>query len=237
MKEQYFGDERDFKKYGLIRGLLARTHATLGVNWLLTGPDNSGQGKTVSYLERPDKYRHVDPELFTALKILVPLRAQDRTHPTRLLMFQQAGLLPNAKFYSEQWDGAKSVEARKQLLQSASKQLGHTNLVFLDPDNGFEVKSAQQVWKYVLWDEVGFFLERSSVLIYQHRPHVTNMEMLLEKKEQIMQRFSPAGLAVFQDRDVSFFLICRAEHQPWIFSRAYELGRYLGFADVKLFTR
>jgi len=43
MKNQYFGDENDYKKYGLLNTLTGRTDLSTAVCWMLT-PDEAGAG-------------------------------------------------------------------------------------------------------------------------------------------------------------------------------------------------
>src|SRR5258707_11225880 len=64
MKDQYFGDINDFRKYGLLRLLCVSDRLRLGVCWILTDTDSRTDGKLLNYLHQPKKYRHRDPELF-----------------------------------------------------------------------------------------------------------------------------------------------------------------------------
>jgi hypothetical protein len=44
MKNQYFGDINDYRKYGLLRAF-AEAHLSVGVCWLLTADDAGGDGE------------------------------------------------------------------------------------------------------------------------------------------------------------------------------------------------
>ena len=58
MKDPYFGDVNDFRKYGLLRLLSIQDRLRLGVCWMLTEPDGTTDGRFLSYLAQPEKYRH-----------------------------------------------------------------------------------------------------------------------------------------------------------------------------------
>ena len=68
MKDQYFGDVNDYRKYGLLREILASANVRLGVCWMLTAPDSRTDGAHVAYLDNPKKYRVFDCELFDWLE-------------------------------------------------------------------------------------------------------------------------------------------------------------------------
>ncbi|MCJ7618838.1 MAG: hypothetical protein MUP64_01300, partial [Anaerolineae bacterium] len=68
MKNQYFGDVNDYRKYGLLRVLTNGGEIKAAVCWMLTPDDGRGDGGFTSYLEQPDKWRHFDPLLFDHLR-------------------------------------------------------------------------------------------------------------------------------------------------------------------------
>lgn len=59
MKNQYFGDINDYRKYGLRRAILDSTRLQMLVAWMLTPDDGSTDGNFITYLEKPDKWRKV----------------------------------------------------------------------------------------------------------------------------------------------------------------------------------
>jgi hypothetical protein len=66
VKDQYFGDVNDYRKYGLLRAILAGANVRLGVCWMLTAPDSRTDGRHVAYLDNPTKFRRFDHELFVS---------------------------------------------------------------------------------------------------------------------------------------------------------------------------
>ena len=48
MKDQYFGDINDYRKYGLLRAVVCTSGLRLMVAWMLTPDDGSTDGKFIS---------------------------------------------------------------------------------------------------------------------------------------------------------------------------------------------
>ena len=68
MKNEYFGDIRDFRKYGLLRKLAAGKNASTAVCWMLTPDEGGSNGKRIEYLQQDKKWRRFDEDLFNALR-------------------------------------------------------------------------------------------------------------------------------------------------------------------------
>lgn len=69
MQDKYAGDVGDYVKLALLRSL--SEDRKLGVTWYLY-PDERDKkdGKHTGYLKEPSKWRHLDPDLFDALKFV-----------------------------------------------------------------------------------------------------------------------------------------------------------------------
>ena len=67
MKDQYFGDINDYRKYGLLRIIIRASQLPVIVAWMLTPDDGSTDGKFTAYLDHSDRWSRYDPELFQAL--------------------------------------------------------------------------------------------------------------------------------------------------------------------------
>ena len=63
MKNQYFGDINDYRKYGLIRILSDGGIIRTGICWMLTPDDTRTDGKFTQYLINPEEYKKFDPDL------------------------------------------------------------------------------------------------------------------------------------------------------------------------------
>ncbi len=68
MKNQYFGDINDYKKYGLLRILSGDGKIRTAICWMLTETDISTDGQFIDHLQKPVKWRSFDPLLFDKLK-------------------------------------------------------------------------------------------------------------------------------------------------------------------------
>ncbi|MEK6754677.1 MAG: hypothetical protein AABZ02_00845, partial [Bacteroidota bacterium] len=71
MKNQYFGDENDYRKYGLLRVLTNRGSLGTGICWMLTDSDGRNDGGRINYLTKPLKWQGYDPDLYDALVRIV----------------------------------------------------------------------------------------------------------------------------------------------------------------------
>ncbi len=214
MKNQYFGDINDYRKYGLLRILQSTGSGRLLVAWMLTPDDGSRDGGRRSYLRDPGAWIGYDPQLFTSLAGLLQPAAMPEVS-----LIERSALLPRTSYYSAVVpDASEKRDAWRQGLLDAARD---ADLVFLDPDNGIEVRSkpvgCKGSSKYVTWQELrGLWEIGCSILIYQHfrrEPHAAFAErMTSELHEHIGARFTAAlrtphvlYLLAAQERDETQF--------------------------------
>ena len=95
MKNQYFGDINDYKKYGLLRSIIRATEFRVLVAWMMTPDDGGADGKFIKYLQRPQEYAHHDPALFDGLNDLL---ARNRDRYVGLI--EDTDLIPGARYFS-----------------------------------------------------------------------------------------------------------------------------------------
>ena len=95
MKNQYFSDVNDFRKYGLLRSLLADDKLTAIVAWMLTPDDGSRDGGKREYLQCPERWRHYDPTLYSGLAELL-----DAASSPNVALLEESNLLPRTQYYS-----------------------------------------------------------------------------------------------------------------------------------------
>lgn len=225
MKDQYFGDVNDYRKYGLLRAIQSCGDLRLLVAWMLTPNDPSRDGEIRGYLERPASLDRCDPDLHRGLRRLVARgRSVSRIETSRLL--------PRTDYYSARVPDGREPRAvwRRGLLEAARGR----DLVFLDPDNGIEVKSrpigTRFSSKYVAWGELTALWEQgASLLIYQHFPRVKRESFAVEIARRLGHRLSGATLEAYRAGNVLFLLVARNGHAP-VFERARSLvtGRWAG---------
>lgn len=208
MKNQYFGDVNDYHKYAFIRHLLAGTNLKLLVAWMLTKDDKGRDGKKRNYSDEKN-----DPELYSFLK-----KVQSLTHNVALIE-KQSKLLPNTSFHSKYLKD--DPEERSDWWTDLMKMASKADLIFLDPDNGFEVKSVKKgrkrSSKYIYWDEIeALWADGKSLLVYQHWKHekreVTEKNLLARIQALPGKPFSKA----FPTSNVLYLLAAQKKHEPFL---------------------
>jgi hypothetical protein len=171
MKVQYFGDVNDYRKFTLLRALSAIGEFKIGVCWMLTEADESGQGDNRRYLTRADEWRRYDPALFDALAAVPSARTIDD-----LRRVENDALIPDATFFNDVTpDGLAERGGYHRACMNAFKAC---ELTFFDPDNGLEVKSTakgrKRSSKYAYLDEIAdHYAAGRSMLLYQHFPRAS----------------------------------------------------------------
>lgn len=211
MKNQYFGDINDYRKYGLLRSILLVGEFKPLVAWMLTPDDGSTDGKFVSYLQHPDKWSRHDPELFHELKEIL---ADDQNR--RVSSLESSGLLPKAEFFSENVPDSSS--GRGDWFGLLSKRAIGTDFVFLDPDNGLEVKSRaygrKNSSKFLYWREVeSLWADGKSLLIYQHFIRENRISFIQRMLEALKKVTSGSTVEAFSTSNVVFLMALQPQHQ------------------------
>ena len=95
LKNQYFGDINDYRKYGLIRALQAEARLKVLVAWMLTPNDDRRDGELRSYLCEPDRWQRFDPELYCGLRNLLKTGVTPRVG-----LIEESSLLGTADYFS-----------------------------------------------------------------------------------------------------------------------------------------
>ena len=175
MKNQYAGDVGDYTKLGILRGL-EKTGFSIGLNWYLTPdePEHSKtftDGKHTKFLECDCDTPDID--LHCALQKIG--LSKNRT----VARLERAKLFKNALF----WNKILDAKSRDKWHSEALKKLQKQDVIFLDPDNGLEVKSTKPYSKngnkYTTYQEVADYYEKgSTVIIYNHRDRKPESEYL-----------------------------------------------------------
>jgi len=209
MKNQYFGDINDFKKYGLLR-ILSGGGIRTAVCWMLTDADNGTDGRFIEYLREPQKWRAYDPVLFDSLA-----QCLHDTGVRHVEWAHQEGFLPSTVFYDALLtDG---IEARRQYSEQFLAIAQGSDLVFCDPDNGLAVQSVavgrKGSNKYLYWDEVTrLFAAGHSILVYQHFPRVAHEVFVERLAAEIARKIAVSEVIVFCTANVVFLLIPQPRH-------------------------
>jgi hypothetical protein len=209
MKEQYVGDENDYRKYALLRHFGA-AGARVGICWMLTPPDGGPDGGKTAYLDLPDRWRTHDPELFDQLRGV-------RSSPgaRRLNLIERRGVIPEALFFAEHL--SDRVDLRRAFFAAAFAELRRADLIFFNPDNGLDVKSIRPGHlgssKYLYRAEVAEAYGRGhSVLVYQHFPRLKREQFIAELGADLPTHAPNARIWCYRTAQVAFLLLINPRH-------------------------
>ena len=210
MKDQYFGDINDYRNFGLLRAILRASQLRLLIAWMLTPNDGSTDGKHIAYLNKPDHWSHHDPVLFHTIQNLLASGPQRQASS-----IESTDLFPNTGYFSTQVPD--NPAARSAWFASLCQQAEGYDLVFLDPDNGLEVKSkpygVRNSSKYLYWHEVTALWESGkSLLIFQHYNR-EKRPPFIQRMLTALSKATPGSLVeAFSTKFVVFLLALQPEH-------------------------
>ena len=221
MQNRYTGDIGDFGKLGLLR-VLNSAGLTIGVNWYLT-PDEShnGDGRHTAYLNK-EQYQTCDKQLWSELKRIVETGQRE-------IVALEIGDILQATYYSKplDFDGktkAERINLRSNWHKEAAAVLNNTDIVFVDPDNGLIVPSAEgtvKANKYVEPRELAdYYSQGSSVIYYQHKAR-RNDTFYIEQHQSLLScpAFNGAtglGLKFVTTSQRYYFFIVQPKHKEII---------------------
>lgn len=208
MKNQYFGDINDYRKYGLIRSILSAGKFRMLIAWMLTPDDGSTDGRFTNY----DVLRGHDGELYEGIQNLLKGNAR------KVSLLEQTNLLPGATYYSR--DMTDDIKDRLSWAQELILRSHNSDLVFLDPDNGIEVKSKpygrKNSSKYLYWRElIELWAKGKSILIYQHFRREKRDRFIHRMLGELRDRATGSFVEAFSTSRIVFFLVLQPEHQKY----------------------
>jgi len=213
MKDQYFGDKSDYKKYSILRSLASVGNLSLLVCWMLTEDDGSPDGKHTTYLSSPEKWRRFDPEVFDLLIQNVLIEGI-----RKVSIVEENGLISNTRYYSRILHDAETQrEAYFSDLEKLMRDTG-VDVLFLDPDNGMEVRSIgyskRNSCKYLYWRELeSLYRLGSSLLIYQHFSRIERKSFVRNLALEMLRRTSATLAISLQMSHTVFFLLVQPVHR------------------------
>lgn len=169
MQDRYAGDIGDYVKLALLRRL-ARGRR-LGIAWYLY-PDegHNADGRHIGYLSLPDRWRHLDPELFDALKgVADGVRSVQTLEATGLIGNQ----FHRKPLTSSDLPWQKRSAWRHNWFDEVQTQLASANFVFADPDNGLvdnddKRRSKAKFGKSISIREAETLAQNRPAVIYHH---------------------------------------------------------------------
>jgi len=213
MKNQYFGDINDYRKYGLLRAIVRCSRLRLLVAWMITPDDGSTDGKFISYLESPAKWARHDPVLFQGLKSLVASAAKREVR-----LIESSELIAQARYFARIVPDA-AVD-RLRWFESLEEEATLRDFVFLDPDNGLEIKSkpygSKSSSKFLYWREVeALWAAGKSLLIYQHFIREKRV-IFVQRMLEVLKRATPGSFVeAFSTPYVVFLMALQPNHHSF----------------------
>lgn len=226
MKNQYYGDSNDYRKYGLLRVLSDDGAISTAVCWMLTDADTRNDGQFVTYLKQPERWRTYDPVLFDALA-----RSLATPEGRNVKQAKEAGIIPRASFYDDLL--TDNLAARRAYFERFLDSARGSDLVFFDPDNGLEVCSkplgGKDSGKYLYWDELmRTYAASHSVLVYQHFPRAERIAFLETISATIRERTGASEVLSFRTANVAFLLVPQPQHRAYFEERSEQVRAVWG---------
>jgi hypothetical protein len=201
MQDRYVGDVGDFGKYALLRRICSGQDGKgvphLAVVWcLFPNESHNNDGRHVTYLAQKD-FRYLDAFVFDKLKKLVENDTRRVSAIAENRLFSQGTVFFEAHISRELNGGerflpSERVSYRIEWLGDCLAATRNTDVVFFDPDNGFEIASVDKkhpkAGKYVYWDELREFWNRGQSLIIYH--HLNRTASVYQQMEALKGRVS-----------------------------------------------
>jgi hypothetical protein len=129
MKNQYFADINDYRKFGILRSLAGNGALKTAICWMLTKNDHRRDGKFIGYLEHPDLWRKYDPELFDQLAACLSNPAS-----RSVKWVDENRIVPAATCFSEFLEDDRK-EFTQQLVEKFCEHLPLTEMVTFSTAN------------------------------------------------------------------------------------------------------
>ena len=212
-------------------------YLSLGVLWyLVPDEDHNDDGKYIQYLDlsavNQQSYRLCDPVLYDSLHKIV------HSGRRNISSVRESQVLPySTRFYEAELNFNKLcgqgpmaredrvTHRRTWLLNGLEATLG-CDLVFIDPDNGLEVKvgpNEMRGLKYVFFDELAPFLQRDqSLVIYHHIGRQGSaLDQIRRRLAQIKEKLGYTAFALLYHRGSAraFFVVPAPRHTTKLSSR------------------
>jgi len=192
MQNRYAGDIGDYSKFVLMKHLFG--DKDIGIVWYLY-PDESHNNDGLH--KEYEKYGLKDEELSEILKNV----ANSKNRNINILMesLYEKGYFDRNKikeFKNVVGTGetpAQRRQKRNEWMKGAKSAIEGCSVVFVDPDNGLQVKSygkgSKKGGKYIYFDEAREFFDDAKVLIiYQHFPRQKHDEYIKKRLKEIKSK-------------------------------------------------
>lgn len=192
MQNRYAGDIGDYSKFILIKRLFK--NQSIGLVWFLyPNETHNSDGLHINY----QNYKLSDKELTSILQNIgiSKQRSVYKMQKKLTKYFNDQKIKYFDEFIENNFHYTQREKLRKRWIEKAIKCIKNCNVVFLDPDNGIEVKSIKKTnkksGKYVFFDEIEKFLKACEILvIYQHFPRIKHDIFIKNMFKTIRQKIN-----------------------------------------------
>jgi hypothetical protein len=193
VQDRYVGDVGDFAKYALLRALTAKRERRLGIVWcLLENELHNADGRHINYLAR-NEWSELDPALWRHLAEIVSSGHRSVRKVLRAGIFPSDTISFHRHITPPPLASSGRITRLRHRADWLSKALTVTSccdLIFFDPDNGFETRSvpkyAAKAGKYIFFDELSRFWERGQSLVVYH--HLNRTASVREQTKIVRER-------------------------------------------------
>ena len=174
--------------------------------------DNRNDGNIITYLSQPYKWEKYDADLFLSLKIII-----DNNEKRTVQMIENCELFKNAEYFSLL---VPDLKIERSIWFNKLLDISKNKFIFLDPDNGLEVKSKvygrKESSKYIFWDEIScLWRNGNSLLIYQHFPRVNRNNYISNILGKLSQFTIGSKVDAFYTSHVVYLLALQPVHQAF----------------------
>jgi len=198
MQNKYFGDIHDFYKYYLLKRI--SEHFSLGINWCLVSDENSKDGNK----KLTGKENKLDSKLYGLLN------GQNNKDIKNIKPY----FSQKTKYFDELH---KSYHLKSIYEKNGFEKLSKQDIVFFDPDNGFEVLTTnnKNKFKYLSYDTIEkYWLNGNSMIIYQHLKRDKNyLEDIIQKITELLKIPKIGYLNIIRRGHVDYIFIIQKKHR------------------------
>lgn len=203
MKNQYFGDSRDFFKFDLVLTAIEEIDSLKSFTYIpmLTEDDCTTDGNVTQYngSRRMDLDSLLKNCIMTSnrnihnLSAFINCQNNNGYHPYRETEYF---------YHASRMDYFNGIET--QVLDNA--------VILFDPDIGLEVKNMKKRNMYLRYSELKQVFERTTnslVIIYQHIPREQRLQYFSRTSETIKNHLGVEKCICVSDNEIVFFVLCK----------------------------
>jgi hypothetical protein len=221
MKNQYFGDVRDLFKYDLIQEIMQKSPGIKQFSFIpmLTENDTGSDGnKRITHVKKLRKRPgSQNSDLIEYLRKYDTIAPDDKNFREIGDFFEEKGIRTAIYHPADHLPEDYFTHGGRDVYFSGIPNDYLTSaLVFVDPDNGLEVKKPSE--KHIRYPEVRSLFERMSddslLMIYQHFPRKEHGDYTKLRLQELRDETKADPLWISDKEIIFFFLAKNGETHP-----------------------